>query len=158
MKRLTLIFLLAFVSLVQAQDLVDLTPGGFESGHPPGVFWKLFDPSVHFFDEAAQGWFDTPEGRRYFNEWVSLYGDLDGGVYFFTNLFALHNPRTARIWWNFIYAPQYSLGYIHVWGRKSTGVSWEHLYLVRHQFAGEGPVTLDGATGIQSIAFYGYER
>ena len=35
MKRLTLIFLLAFVSLVQAQDLVDLTPGGFESGHPP---------------------------------------------------------------------------------------------------------------------------
>lgn len=158
MKRLTLILLLAFTSLVHGQALVDLTPGGYEAGHMPSVFFKLFDPSVHFFDEAAQGWFDTPNGREYFNRWVSLYGDLDGGQVFFTNLFVLWNPREARIWWNFMYAPRYKLGLIHVWGRKSNGVAWEHLYLARQQFAGEASVTLDGATGINSIAFYGYER
>ena len=168
MKRITLILFLALASIVHAQPpLIDLTPGGFESGHPPPGWNKAPWTQMHYFDEAVQGWFPAnPEGWRYLNGWITQYGDpygqhpeLAGGTFFFTNLFVLRSPATATVWWNFIGAPAgFSLGLIHTWGRRSNGTVWEHLYFVRGPMIGEARVTVDGNTPIMSIGFYGYER
>jgi len=156
------ILLICLASLCRA-DIVDLTPGGFEGDPLPPSFFKLFE--LDFFDEAAHGVFNLPGSRKqYLNQWVSQYGDLDGGKYFFTNIFILprHTP-SAQVWWSFpgmpIRPPNFSLGMLDIFGRKSDGTPWEHLYLVRgpNRFFGQTTVTLDGDTGIESISFYGYE-
>jgi len=98
MKTLLLILLSATIARAQ---LIDLTPGGFnpDEGLPP-VYHELINQT--FFDEAAHGWFDLPvNGQVYLNQWVSMYGALDGGTYFHTNLFFLGDTPSASVWWDF---------------------------------------------------------
>jgi hypothetical protein len=156
MKTLLLILLCATVARAQ---LIDLTPGGFnpDDGLPPAYFQLL---EQTFFDEAAHGWFNLPEGLTYLNGWVSRYGELDGGVYFFTNLFRLGDTPSASIWWDFKQTEN-GLTMLDVWGRKPDGTAWEHIYAVRRNKQRRSPpvlVTLDGMTFIQSIAFYGTDH
>jgi hypothetical protein len=156
--KIKLLIAILLISLCAAKAaLVDLTPGGFnaENGLPPAYF-KMIEET--FFDEAGHGWFQFPEGRRYINGWISLYGELDGGTWFFTNLFTLGDTPGASVWWNL--APvHYRMAYIHVWGLKPDGSTWEHIYGVRPQDQtrshGALLVTVDGLTFIQSISFYG---
>jgi hypothetical protein len=155
MKKLILILTLAFVSITHAQQLIDLTPGGFnvDEGLPP-AFFELQEQI--FFDEAAHGFFDLPEGQFYFDGWVSMFGELDGGTYFFTDLFGRDTP-SASIWWDFRHTT-WTLTMIDVWGRKSDGTAWEHIYAVRPNKARKSQpelVTVDGMTFIQGISFYG---
>ena len=151
-----LLILLITVTTTFGQ-LIDLTPGGFdpEQGLPP-AFFQLQEQV--FFDEAAHGWFQLPNGQHYFNGWVSMFGELDGGTYFFTNLFVLGDTPSASVWWDFRTLNNYGLTMINVWGRKPDGTSWEHIYGVRRglqKMSHPVLVTLDGMTFINSIAFYG---
>ena len=154
LKKLILI-LLCIATVAQAQ-LIDLTPGGFnpDEGLPP-AYYELINQT--FFDEAAHGWFNLPWGDEYLNGWVSMFGALDGGTYFQTNLFQLRNTPSANVWWNFGRS-DYGITMIDVWGRKPDGTTREHIYKVRRGQAGvmhPDMVTLDGMTLIKSIAFYG---
>jgi len=156
MKTKLIILLIVGLSTVVRAKLIDLTPGGFnpDQGLPPAYF--LLGEQI-FFDEAAHGWFDLPGGRTYLNQWVSLYGELNGGTYFFTNLFDLGDTPSASIWWDFR-GTIYGLTMLNVFGRKPDGTPWEHIYGVRHskrQRSHPVMVTLDGMTIINSIAFYG---
>jgi hypothetical protein len=136
--------------------LIDLTPGGFDidQGLPP-AFERL---QTHiFFDEAAHGFFDLPEGTQYLDGWVSRFGALNGGTYFFTDLLGRDTP-TASIWWDFTNAPNgYWLTTIDVFGRRADGSPWENIYGVSfgQRFEGIGSVTLDGFTTIMGISLYG---
>jgi hypothetical protein len=162
MKQLKLIMTIIALSISLAQaHLVDLTPGGFnpDQGLPPAYY--LLQQQT-FFDEAAHGWFDLPGGRQYLNQWVSLYGALNGGTYFFTNIFTLPaETPSALIWWDFTGQPDgYYLTMVLVEGRKADGTAWANIYAVR----GRGPqirrleeqlVTLDGMASIYGISFFG---
>jgi hypothetical protein len=53
----------------------------------PEAYFRLVEQT--FFDSAAHGWFDLPEGRQFLNGWVSKYGILNGADYFSTNLFSI---------------------------------------------------------------------
>jgi hypothetical protein len=160
MNKLLVILLLTATNAFA--QLIDLTPGGFSpSNPPPGVVEELF--AQVFFDEAAHGFFDLPPpiGTVYLNQWVSMFGELDGGVYFFTNLFTLGDTPSASIWWDFRRLNGFGLTMLDVWGRKPDGTAWEHIYAVRPSKAKKSHpvlVTLDGMTFIQSIAFYGKDE
>jgi hypothetical protein len=136
--------------------LIDLTPGGFDidQGLPPA--FKRLQTHI-FFDSAAHGVFDTLEGQQYLDGWVSRFGTLNGGTYFFTDLFGRDTP-TASISWDFDGAPTgYWLTTIDVFGRRADGSPWENIYgvSVGQRFEGIGSVTLDGFTTIMGISFYG---
>jgi hypothetical protein len=146
--KLILAGLLLGISTLHAA-LIDLTPGGFSSGDPlPEPFFRL--ARQVFLDEA------TPGG------WVSLYGRIPGGSYFFTDL--INNPgSSAHIWWDFTGQPEgFWLTMIDVFGREADGTSWEHIYGVsgRDRFVDlqHELVTLNGTATIFSISFYGQNR
>src|SRR6266516_3477987 len=138
-------------------NLIDLTPGGFniDNGLPP-AFHRL--QTQIFFDTRAHGVVGPPP--RYYNGWVSQYGALNGGTYFFTNLFTLGDTPGASISWNFNGAPNgYWLSTIDVFGRRADGTAWESIYGVpwsdRFLSLSDQLVTLDGFTTIMGISFYG---
>jgi hypothetical protein len=137
--------LIATATIAHAH-LIDLTPGGFDpvQGLPP-PFFRLAHQV--FFDEA------TPSG------WVSLYGQIPGGTYFFTDLIGNAAPN-ASVWWNFTGQPDgYWLTMIDVFGHTSNGGAWENIYGVPWSDRFISPsnqiVTLDGVSTILSIGFYG---
>jgi hypothetical protein len=149
--KLTILFC-ALTSVAEA-TLIDLTPGGTTTdiGPPP------FVASNGFYDQAAFGFFDG--GTVFYQGWVSAFGILNGGQYFFTDLFnQATNPTTANVWWDFGDSG-YWMMYIDVvgWdGDGSTGLV-ANLYQVqaRDAFSSQDVVTLDGIQHITGISFYG---
>jgi len=111
-----------------------------------------------FFDEAAHGVFDLPEGPTYLNGWVSRYGLINGGTYFFTNLFDFSATNNALIWWDFT-GSDYWLTYVAIWG---VGPGKQHLDMAYevprtdwHISPTHQTVSLPVGYEIHSIAFYG---
>ena len=163
-KMKKIIVLLALSACVAQARVIDLTPGGYNPDGPlPPAFYQLIRQT--FFDDAAHGWFDTPEGRQYINGWVSLYGTLNGGTYFFTNIFSLPgNTPSALMWWDFTGEPDgYYLTGILVEGFQADGQTpWANIYAVqgmeRMQSLGEHLITLNGMASISDISFYGRNR
>jgi hypothetical protein len=96
MKIKILMAVLLCTATVAHTQLIDLTPGGFhpDEGLPP-VYYELINQT--YFDEAAHGWFNLPWGDEYINGWVNLFGALDGGTYFHTNLFRLGDTPSANL-------------------------------------------------------------
>jgi hypothetical protein len=138
-------------------NLIDLTPGGFNAvnGLPP-AFERL--QTQLFFDEAAFGTFNLPTGPKFFDGWVSQFGVLNGGQYFFTNLFSVSPTANASISWNFSGAPNGDwLSTIDVFTQTPTGIVNENIYGVPwdQRFDGTGTVTIDGSSTINGISFYG---
>jgi hypothetical protein len=140
--------------------LIDLTPGGHmvSDGIPPAVL--RFYLHQRFFDSAAHGWFNLPEGRTYLNGWVSRYGLLNGADWFGTNLFTQGDNAFASVSWNMAgQADGFWMTLILVEGRTDDGIAWENWYHVSpgQRFEGEGIVELNGDRlgTIVSIAFYG---
>lgn len=142
--KITLLILLAAVSIARA-NLIDLTPGGFDETQPyPAAFTDFIDRQFYnritFFDAAH------PTG------WDSLYGALNGGTYFSTDLPG--NPgSSANVSWNFTTLPGWNMSILLVEGEL-----WGHLYGVRN--ASEltdlsDEITLHDGVNIQSLAFYG---
>jgi hypothetical protein len=142
--KTAILILLATVSLARA-NLIDLTPGGFDETQPyPQAFWQFiereFYKRITFFDAAH------PTG------WDSMYGALNGGTYFSTDLPGNPGPGT-NVSWDFTTLPGWSMSIILVEGEL-----WGHLYGVRNAFKftdlGD-EITLHHGVNIQSIAFYG---
>jgi len=152
-KTCLIIYVFALTSMARA-GLIDLTPGGTptDSGPPTPV-------AIHgFYDEAAFGWFSLPEGRTFLRGWVSRFGILNGGQYFFTDLFTNDPSTVADVSWNFAGTP-YRMLYIDVvgWNTDGTGLV-ANLYKVMGAslVTGSGQVTLDGVQNITGISFYGH--
>jgi len=99
-KHYIITLLAILLSPLAYADLIDLTPGGFnvDNGLPP-AFTRL--QTQLFFDEAAFGTFNLPTGPTFIDGWVSQFGVLNGGQFFFTNLFSVSPTATASISWNF---------------------------------------------------------
>jgi hypothetical protein len=160
MKTKHAITLLAIiVSPLAHANLIDETPGGFnpDNGLPP-AFFQL--QKLLFFDEAAFGTFDLPSGPTFINGWVSQFGVLNGGQFFFTNLFQVSPTASTLIWWNFAGQSDGDwLTAIDLFGRTANGTAVENIYRVpwgdRFQSPGDQTVTLDGSTQIMGISFYG---
>jgi len=127
---------LLFVSTARA-TLIDLTPGGFDPNNAPLIFYQFINyettGQISFFDEAAHGWFDLPEGRQYLDGWVSRYGVLNGGTNFFTDLFG-HDTPTASVSWDFSTLPNWGVTDLLLFGRDQDGKAWYNLYAVPNGF------------------------
>lgn len=136
---------LAFMLVATARaGIIDVTPGGFTD---PDVINHLvlqeLRPSnpLLFFDSI------TPTGG-----WVSQFGALDGGTYFTSTV----PTDTADISWNMAGSGFCCLEYVLL--ESFTGL--RNLYLISDpdDRAGSTTITIDGHTGIDSIAFYGLEK
>jgi hypothetical protein len=143
-------------------SLIDLTPGGFHPDAYPDGFQQFLIENGHlftFFDEARVVPYDGPHGTKIdAHGWISLYGALNGGQFFFTDLFDIDPTPTAQIWWDFAGSGA-SLYRVFLWGRNADGLPWEHIYGIpegdRYASAGLENVTLGAGVDIGSIAFYG---
>jgi hypothetical protein len=69
----------------------------------------------------------TPKG------WVSLYGVLNGGTYFNTDLIG-HPGQSAHVSWDFSTLPGYSMSRMLLEGRAADGTAWVNLYSVPGSF------------------------
>jgi hypothetical protein len=157
MKTIRIVVISALFAITAHANLIDLTPGGFNAvnGLPP-AFHRL--QTQLFFDEAAFGTFDLPNGPVFIDGWVSQFGVLNGGQFFFTNLFAVSPTPTASISWNFNGAPSGDwLSTIDVFTETPSGTVDENIYAVPwgQRFDGVGTVTIDGTSQINGISFYG---
>jgi hypothetical protein len=157
MKILPLIIILALVSSIHAA-FINLTPGGWEyAAHnfnaPPPLFQLINQQShnnIAFFDEARS--FDG------FTGWVSQFGVLNGGTYFFSDLTLNGAEPFATVNWNFDALPQYGVRWLDVVGFNG-GDYWESVYLVTggttRDSGGDLLLTLNGNIEINSIGYYG---
>ena len=153
--RHTYVYIAALIALSTAHaKLIDLTPGGtvIDYGPPPFI--------------AANGFYDEAEALPYTiydpnvvypPGWVSQFGILNGGQYFFTDLFTHSLAPTASVSWNFGNSGHWLL-YIDVFGfDQTTGADLANLYQVTgaSAFKGQDILTLNGQMDITSISFYG---
>jgi hypothetical protein len=160
-KHYIITLLAILLSPLAHANLIDLDPGGFvytNGGGLPNGFSRL--QTQLFFDEAAFGTFDLPSGSTFIDGWISQFGVLNGGQFFFTNLVNVSPTSSALIWWNFNGAPNGDwLSTIDVFGRRADGTAVENIYAVpwgdRFVSPSDQTVTLDGMTTIMGISFYG---
>jgi hypothetical protein len=151
------ILLLTLVPSIAFGNLIDLTPGGFYADNAPPVFYDFLVKAErpnhwYFFDSIyASPTNGFPAG------WVSRFGELNGGVYFFSNIDQSGPVPTTTISWNF--GGNGSLCFVLIDAGVANGNlgALSNLYRVplKERFEGEGTVTLDGFYDINSIAFYG---
>ena len=130
---------------------------------------KDFPP--YFLGAALHGTFNTPSGMQFLSGWSSN-GVLDGGVYFFTDLWDNLPPtNTVSIWWDFTGSefPGYpnggyvggpwALHYVTVAGRNETiGRTEERLYGVQwpnRVIAGPVQIEVPEGFNVNQIGFYG---
>ena len=133
--------------------LVDLGDLQTVIGQPA---WGQFQQSL-FFDQGGKGTFNTPSGPVTHNGWVSQHGVLDGGEYFFTDLFGSKPTNTSNVWWNFE-GSEFWLTFILTYGVNETrGIFEERLYRVglADAVASWQTITLDDGLELRSISFYG---
>jgi hypothetical protein len=157
MKTLLTIITLALSTSVHAA-LINLTPGGWEyaahTNNAPPPLLQLLHQEAHndiaFYDEA----------RSYqgFQGWVSQFGVLNGGTYFFADLTLNGIEPFAAVNWNFDALPQYGVRFLDVVGFNN-GDFWESIYLVTgntmFDSGGDLLLSLNGTIDINSISFYG---
>jgi hypothetical protein len=90
--------------------------------------------------------------------WISRYGRINGGTYFFTDLFG-RDTTSAQISWNMTGAPEGMwMTMIDVFGIAEDGTYWENIYGVRwnYRFLNPGDtVTVHEGVNIQAISFFG---
>jgi hypothetical protein len=157
MKKQKLIMILALVPTIAFGSLIDLTPGGWHTTDPePQAFTDFLllrqPQQLLFFDQMYA---TTTNG--FGPGWVSQFGVLNGGVYFFAHIDQSGPVPFTTISWDFGDSG-YFMKYILVDGLLTTSDNfWENLYGVRNRdlFQGEGTITINGIVDINSIAFYG---
>jgi hypothetical protein len=147
-----IIMILALVPSIAFGNLIDLTPGGFHESDLPPVFVSFVsrvNRDILFFDSIyASPTNGFPAG------WVSHFGVLNGGVYFFSHIDLSGPVPTTTISWDFGDSGFYLTNVLAE--AAVPGNDLAHLYgLGRDRFLGEGTVILDGIVDMNSIAFYG---
>lgn len=154
MKKLLLISVLCCPLTSALCSLIDLTPGGVVSLTAEVV---PFYREATFFDQAAHGYFSD----GYLDGWVSRYGSLNGGTYFFTDLIG-HDESFAHVSWDMSNAPGgYWMSLLYVTGIGPDGSYLENWYAVPHQewfVALDEIVTVNRDYQITGISFYGRNR
>src|ERR1700730_3250453 len=162
-KMKTLTLLLCAFALSAHATLIDQTPGGFSENSPPPAFYQFLN---HQYSTGTGGWmlfFDSTSGIPYTLPdgthppgWVSQFGVLNGGTYFFSNLGQSGPVANSTLSWNFTGTDVW-LEEIYVWGRVDAHSSLTNLYTVpwNDRFISDGSVSLNGITKIDQIAFYG---
>jgi hypothetical protein len=150
MKSILAVIFCAAAAVSTHAHLIDMTPGGFNfnNGVPP-AFLQLINAQVSnqidFFDEHTR------------SGWVSQFGVLNGGTYFFTDL--TFGMTTANVSWDFTGIDDFSMRWINVFGSDANGDAWGHVYQVGggEWFDSNGslPVILNGDAEIWSISFFG---
>lgn len=144
--KIKLHLLALFIATTVRANLIDLTPGGtvIDYGPPPYI------QEHGFYDQAVLNFPGVPNG------WVSQFGILNGGQYFFTDLFTQPPSPTANVSWDFGNSG-YWMKYIDVVGRDQAGNSLANLYRVPwgYRLTDQDIVTVNGQMDIISIAFYG---
>src|SRR6266487_62596 len=160
-KIATIIIALACISNVRAH-LIDLTPGGLLSGEPNAAydnFSSRQSRGVLLFFDSIWAIPYTILGTTYPPGWVSQFGVLNGGVYFFSNIDVTGPVSETTISWNFTGNSTYWLSDIYLSGLPGDPAI-VHLYHVsrNERLLGEGSITLDGIIPIGQIGFYGISQ
>jgi hypothetical protein len=154
--KLALILTLLCLSQARAH-LIDLTPGGWSFDQPNPTALHTWFEQV-FFDSAARGVFQLPgEQPRFFNEWISRFGALQGAEWFTTDIFE-GDRAFSSISWDMTGEPHgFYVNMIYVVGQDNEGEIWQHIYSVSQDqhYMGEGIVTANRLATIQQIAFAG---
>jgi hypothetical protein len=154
----TILALLIAIATSAQASLIDLGTFRFPVDTVPEPYYQLGQQT--FFDEAGHGYFNLPGGTTWLDGWVSLYGALNGGTYFDTDLFG-HDTDSAGISWNLTQEPHgFFMTMIMVSG-SSPDHLWVHFYSVpwNNLFVdGHETVSLPDNVTISSIAFYGSNR
>lgn len=153
MKTRIIILLLALTTGARA-TLIDLTPGGFDVGtFPPPFLEFLRQQASHtllFYDSMSAVPY-TINGTTYPGGWVSQFGILNGGTYFFCHIDQSGPVPETTISWDFT-GTDFFLKDVLVEGNNG----WANLYRVSNpRLPAEGSVTIDGVLDIYQIAFYG---
>jgi hypothetical protein len=167
LKIITLIVCL-FAQLANARPpqvanryLIDLTPGGFyepDAEHWPQAFIDFLvsqppDGDLLFFDEMIAVPYEI-NGVEYPPGWVSQFGVLIGGTYFFCHIDQTGPVPVTIIRWDFT-GSGYYLDTIYIHDNETDFTS---LYKIRIGNRGVGRVTIDNFKRIDDIAFYGKIR
>ena len=166
-KIITLIVCL-FAQLANARPpqvadryLIDLTPGGFyepDAEHWPQAFIdflvsQLPDGDLLFFDEMIAVPYEI-NGVEYPPGWVSQFGVLNGGTYFFCHIDRTGPVPVTIIRWDFT-GSDYYLDTIYIHDNETDFTS---LYKIQIGNRGVGRVTIDNFKRLDHIAFYGKIR
>ena len=141
--------------------LTDLTPGGFyepDAEHWPQAFidFLLDQPpygDLLFFDEMIAVPYEI-NGQDYSPGWVSQFGVLNGGIYFFCHIDQTGPVPVTVIRWNFI-GSNYYLDTIYL---HSDDTAFTSLYKIRFGNRGVGLITIDNIKPVDDVAFYGKIR
>lgn len=154
-KKTTLAVLAAVLSIpsICLGHLIDLTPGGFQGSDPfPEVFnqWLQNTPRKYQFLDSMSAVPYTLFGVTYPAGWVSQFGALDGGTYFFCHIDQTGPVPQTIISWDFT-GTDFFLRNVLVTGDATNlyGVSW------LERIKGEGTIVADGVGNIFDVAFYG---
>jgi hypothetical protein len=123
---------------------------------PDSQIWQQpgYARNLHFFDEAiVTPWTEVDGTLHTEKDWVSLYGDLNGGTLFDTNLFTLDPTTTANVWWN-LTDSGFKLRFIVV----NDGTDGIKLYeaIAKTTFEGNFSVNSFDMANIRTINLYGY--
>jgi hypothetical protein len=161
MKKLIVILCLSAQSTIAG--LIDL--GGWNwstvTGFPApldNLFSLEGRHRIFFFDEARVIPSIGTDGQIHqWHGWVSLYGVLNGGTLFTTDLIENDPTPNAIVSWDFA-DTGYAMRWLDIFGTDADGNAWEHIYRVNghraiNQFSGN--LALNGEVNIGSIAFYG---
>ncbi len=158
-KQIAILFVAISISFSYAHaDLIDVVSFRFQDGVPAAYYDFLNQtagPNLLFFDEARSTPY-TINGVTYPPGWVSQFGVLNGGQYFFTDLFSRPPDVTAQVSWNFTGSDKW-LVYMDLFGIDSDGNTWDNLYRVPYGYRLDDldTVELNGIVDIIGISFYG---
>lgn len=135
------------IGIVSAADLYGAT---LNVGDGDVFTRSTLSHATEFFDEGRVVPYFGPDGQWHETHgWVSLYGALAGGQYFFTDLFSLSNTNTVNVSWDFT-GSDYTLKWIIAFNENT-----EQLFRVNGnaKLVGSDNITLPN--GVDGIAFYG---
>lgn len=155
MKKLAIILFL--VATIARADIIDLNPGGSSDLTPEFLHFinEQYDTGnglLLFFDEMRPAPY-TINGVTYPAGWVSQFGVLNGGTYFFSNLDQTGPVPTTTISWDMTGSGFCCLRYVLA---ESFG-GLRDLFLITKpdDMSGSTTITIDGHTNIDSLSFYG---
>jgi hypothetical protein len=158
MKKLITIITIAITSSIHAA-IVPLTPGGFSEDNPPAAFTAFLQAQANgnllFFDEMSAIPY-TINGITYPPGWVSQFGVLNGGVYFFCHIDQSGPVPTTTISWD-MRGSGYYMTEIYVHGFDPPAPQLSSLYGVtwHGMSVDQGSVTINRTLLITSISFFG---
>lgn len=160
MKLKLIAVILACTAISAQAHLIDLTPDGFSNENPltqqqQNALIKLFQQQ--FFDQAAHGFFNLPEGDMFLDGWVSRFGILNGGTFFNVHDFFGLDVDGAGASWDMTGEPNgFWMTMLYVTGVED-GTLWTNIYRVSfgERFQGDGIVVAHDGVKINGISFYG---